>query len=131
MTATELRHPPPLDLLAESERLFLLDLLAAPNGVAAMTSAPKPYDKKPFADGGKWRGLIARALVRAGVIRPVTDREAACAVAAKRPSRNGTILRLWKLIDRPAAERRLAELTAHRRRPAEPTLFDNLDESLA
>ncbi len=134
MPPTKTRHPPPqppLDLLAESERLFLLDLLDAPNGVAALVSAPTPFDKKPFADGGKWRGDIPKALVRRGIIVAVTTRDRAVAAPAERPSRNNTVVRLWKLIDRPAAERRLAELNARRRRPAEPTLFDDLDESLA
>ena len=126
MTST-LRHPPPRDLLAESERLFLRDLLRSPDGIAAMTSAPPPYDRRPFADGGKWRGEIPKALVRRGIIAAVTSRTRAVASPAERPSRNNTVVRLWKLIDRPAAERRLAERTARRKRPADRTLFDDVN----
>ncbi len=47
MPSTKTRHPPPRDLLAESEILFIRQLLAAPDGIAAMTSAPPPYDRRP------------------------------------------------------------------------------------
>lgn len=114
------------DLAAESERLFLLDLLAAPNGVAGMTSAPPPYDRKPFRDGGKWRGEIPKALARRGIIAPLRLDEAAGATPAKRPTRNSTCVRLWRLIDRPAALRRLAELDARRPR-RDRGLFDDLN----
>jgi len=124
MTPTKLRPAPPRDLLAESEILFLRDLLDAPNGAAAMTSAPKPFDMKPFADGGKWRGGVPMAMKRRGIIAIGMSDEAASAVAAKRPPRNNTRVLLWTLTDRPAAERRLAELNARRRRPADRTLFD-------
>lgn len=127
MTSTKPGHPPPLDLIADSERLFLRDLLAAPDGIAALTSAPKPYDRRPFADGGKWRGDIPKALVRRGIIVAVTAKAGAVAAPAERPSRNNTVVRLWKLIDRPAAECRLAELTARRKRPADPSLFDDVN----
>ena len=114
----------PLDLIADSERLFLADLLRSPNGIAGLTSAPPPFDKKPFRDGGRWRGDVPKALVRRGIIEPVTADDCAVAAPAERPSRNRTILRRWRLIDRPAARRRLAELTARRMRPADPSLFD-------
>ena len=49
-------HAAPLELIRESERLFLHDLLTAPDGVAGLTSAPPPYYRKPFPLGGKWGG---------------------------------------------------------------------------
>lgn len=128
MTSTTPRHPPPRDLCIESEILFLRQLLAAPDGIAALTSAPAPYDKKPFRDGGRWRGDVPKALMRRGIIEPVTADDCAVASAAQRPSRNRTILRRWRLIDRSAAKRRLAELTACRKRPADPSLFDGYDD---
>jgi len=92
---------------------------------------PPPYDRRPFPDSGRWRGDIPKSMARRGLIVAVTSRGRAVAAPARRPSRNKTGVRLWALIDRPAAERRLAELKARRRRPAKPTLFDALDESPA
>ncbi len=115
----------PRDLVTESERLFLRDLLAGPDGIAGLTSAPPPFDRRPFRDGGKWRGDIPRALVRRGIVAAVTAKAGAVAAPAERPTRNGTCVRLWRLIDRPAAERRFAELG--RRRPAERTLLDCIE----
>jgi len=112
------------DLVAESERLFLADLLRSPDGIAGLISAPEPYDRKPFKDGGKWRGSVPVALYRAGIIRPLMRSETATAATAKRPARHAGIVRLWKLINRRAAESRFAELSARPRR--NPTLFDGL-----
>lgn len=116
---------PPLDLMADSERLFLRDLLNSPNGIAGMTSAPAPYDRIPFADGGRWRGSIPQELRRRGIIRPLLRSENATAVTALRPSRHAGITRLWKLTDRDAAERRLRELDVRASR-LNPTLFDDM-----
>jgi hypothetical protein len=115
-------------LIRESERLFLADLLAAPDGVAALTAAPPPYDKKPFPDGGKWRAGIPRAVARRGIVVPVTVADAAGFTPAERPTRKRTRIQLYRLIDRPAAERLANELAASTpTRPAERTLFDSLD----
>lgn len=127
MTSTT-RHPPPRDLCIESEILFIQQLLDAPNGIAGLTSAPPPFDKRPFRDGGKWRGDIPKALVRRGIISAVSAKAGTVAAPAERPTRNGTCIKVWRLIDRSAAERRLAELTARRKRPADPSLFDRCDD---
>ena len=79
-----------------------------------------------FRDGGKWRGDIPKALARRGIIVAVASKAGAVAAPAERPSRNATVVRLWRLIDRPAARRRLAELTARPKRPTDPTLFDDV-----
>ena len=110
-------HAAPLELILESERLFLRDLLTAPDGVAGLTSAPPPYDRKPFPLGGKWRGDIPKALVRRGIIAPLRPHSnRTTAAPATRPTRNRTCLLLWRLIDRSAAQRREAELSTQTRK---------------
>ncbi len=115
------------NLIAESERLFLADLLRSPSGLAGLNSAPPPYDRRPFRDGGKWRGEIPKALVRRGIIAAATAKAGAVAAPAERPTRNGTCIRLWRLIDRLAAERRLVQLSERSKRPADRTLFDGIN----
>ncbi len=118
-------------LARESEKLFLLDLLRSPHGVAALTAAPPPYDRKPFKDGGRWRGCVPKALLRRGIVAPVTVADAAGFTPAERPTRHRTCVRLWRLIDRPAAERRACELAAATpTRPPDRTLFDLIDDPL-
>ncbi len=124
-------HPPPYDLALESERLFLLDLLDSPDGTAAMVSAPKPYDRKPFKDGGKWRGDIPKELARKRIIVRVKPTTGAEVESASRPTRNGTCIRRWRLIDRAAALRRLEELNARLMRRRERTLFDDVADEPA
>ena len=120
-------HAAPVELIRESERLFLQDLLTAPDGVAGLTSAPPPYDCKPFPLGGKWRGDIPKALVRRGIIAPLKPHSNRTAAApATRPTRNRTCLLLWRLIDRSAAQRREAELSTLTRQNARG-LFDDLN----
>lgn len=114
-------------LVLESERLFLQDLLKASDGIAGLKSAPAPYDRRPFPDGGKWRGNIPKALVRKGIIVPFNYREDRYASEhANRPTRNGSWLALWKLANREAAERRLADLNARSKRGGGEGLFDRL-----
>ena len=117
-------HPPPHALVLESERLLLIDLLNSPTGIAAMVSAPPPYDRKPFPFGGKWRGYIPSELKRRGIITRVQTAEGAVANPATRPNRNGNRTLAWRLINRQAALRPLAELDASRARRADRTLFD-------
>ena len=95
-----------------SELLFLLDFLDPPDETAAMTSAPLPYDRKPFPDGGKWRGPIIQSLVRRGIIEPVLTTNGAEAEPSTRPTRKGSYVRRWRLKDRMAAQKRVAVLFA-------------------
>jgi len=124
MTSTHAAKAP-VYLVLESERLFLRDLLASPDGVAAVTSAPAPYDRRPFPHGGKWRGEIPKSLARKGIITRLSANETrTLSSPATRPTRNKTNVLLWKLLDRSAAQLREAELAAKSRRPVERTLFD-------
>ncbi len=117
----------PHNLVLESELLFIRDLLASPDGIAAMTSAPPPYDRKPFPNGGKWRGEIPKSLARKRIITRVGAAEnRSLSSPAIRPSRNRTNVLLWKLCDCPAAREREAELLSRSYRPVERTLFDEL-----
>src|SRR5690606_7023552 len=117
-------NTPPIHLIIESELLFLLELLASADGITAMDSAPHPYDRKPFPDGGKWRGAIPRHLVRLGIIQAVdTDTGSRTAGYAKRKTRRKSWLAYWRLINRPAAERRIVLLQALLTR-RNRTLFD-------
>ena len=84
---------------------FLAALLASPNGCATLDDATDELRGK-HADGGKWRASIPKRLRADGLI--VGER----VVKSARPARHAGYLTEWRLIDRPGAERRRAELLA-------------------
>lgn len=80
-------------------------LLASPSGCATVDDATDAPRAK-YADGGKWRGSIAKRLLAAGII--VVHR----VVRSSRPARHAGYLTEWRLVDRPAAEALRAVLAA-------------------
>jgi hypothetical protein len=107
---------------------FLRALLNSPTGEATLNDADDDRARQqPFPGGGKWRGLVVRALAARGIIRRVRAGEALTTVRSRRPPRKGGELGLWRLADRDAA-RQLADQIATRLadndNPTQRDLFD-------
>ena len=83
--ATDPARRRPVLLAQQAE---LLDaVLTSPNGEATMDDVTAPAEK--HADGGKWRGAVAKVLQRRGLIRSVGF------AASIRPARHAGPLRVW------------------------------------
>ena len=98
--------------LVEARRVLLTVLLdrglAPADDVRDKVTLPSGVDPVCF-------GAVPKPFVRSGIIRCVGR------VASSRPEAHGRENKIWKLIDRPAAERSLAE---HREHP-EPSAVDD------
>lgn len=99
-------------LIRRSQLRFLRALMASPDSTGTLDDGTDQHDlHRPYSDGGKWRGRVTAELAAAGIIRQLFDLTGLIAVRrSTRPSRHSSPLYLWKLIDRPAAERKLARL---------------------
>ena len=96
-------------VLVRGRRAFLAALLA--NGEATADDVYAAVDVPAGVDP-RCLGAVPRPLVRAGIVR------AAGFIESSRPQRNAGIIRRWELIDRPKAERCLAELSKLSESPA-------------
>lgn len=105
------------------ETRFLAALLDSPNDTA--TSDDAADDAELIAHrpaGGKYVGATVNRLARQRITAPVCAADGTRVyLPSIRPARHRTPVSLWRLIDRPAAERRLAELRAALAAADEPT----------
>ncbi len=102
------------DLADRFEARLLAALLDSPDGTATSDDATDGIELIAHRrGGGKYVGATVSRLARQRVIAPVRAADGTRVyLPSIRPARHRTPVALWRLIDRPTAERRLAELRA-------------------
>ncbi len=89
------------DIERDTEK-FLDAILSSPDGLATMDDAADKLTVN-YRAGGRWRAAVPMGLKREAII-------AADSVGkSSRPARHAGLQTVWRLTDRNAAERRLAE----------------------
>jgi hypothetical protein len=122
-------HDPDDPRILEGERLFLRVLLASPDGTATLAQATPPeYQRKPFPDGGRWRGSIPQRLAGRGIIGHVVAPSGnPTAHKSPRTARNKGLAAVWRLLDPEAGRWRLQVLDSRHSAPRPRTLLDLID----